>query len=148
MPEIRTETEIDAPPSRVWDVLSDFARYPDWNPFLTVSGQPIVGSPVIVWVKTPLLRIPLRCTIAVADPKRELRWRGHLLRDGIIAGSHYFGIEPRGADRSCFVHGEVFTGALSSVAWAIIRRDTTRGYARMNAAFKARCEAVSASRLA
>src|SRR5438445_810953 len=45
MLELRTEVEIDAPAERVWAVLLDFERFPDWNPFIRrVHGDAQVGS--------------------------------------------------------------------------------------------------------
>lgn len=39
--------DIDAPPRRVWDVMLDFSRYHEWNPFIVeavVAGPPRVGA--------------------------------------------------------------------------------------------------------
>lgn len=44
--------EIKAPPELVWEVITDFARYPEWNPFLVscaTSMQP--GDPIDLGVK-------------------------------------------------------------------------------------------------
>lgn len=39
-PSISTEIDIAAPPSAVWSALTDYERYPDWNPFIIkVSGS-------------------------------------------------------------------------------------------------------------
>ena len=34
MKEIHTEIEINAPAEKIWKVLTDFAAYPEWNPFV------------------------------------------------------------------------------------------------------------------
>lgn len=141
MAEIRTEFEIAASPARAWRVLTDFQRYPEWNPFLVrLTGAPRTGTRVDVHVKQPFFTVTFRTTVMKVEAERELRWRGHLLHDGIVAAEHYFLIEPIASDRVRFVHGERFTGSLSSLAWRIIERDTRRGYAAMNQALTRRVE--------
>jgi uncharacterized protein YndB with AHSA1/START domain len=34
MKELRTEIEIKASAERVWQLLTDFAHFPQWNPFI------------------------------------------------------------------------------------------------------------------
>jgi len=44
MREVRTEIEIAASASSVWQVLTDFARYSEWNPFIScISGELVDG---------------------------------------------------------------------------------------------------------
>lgn len=39
--EIRSEIHIGASPAKVWQVLSAFEHYPEWNPFVKkLSGEP------------------------------------------------------------------------------------------------------------
>ncbi len=43
--QLRTEIEIAASPERVWQALLDFARYPEWNPYVkAVEGKLGVGE--------------------------------------------------------------------------------------------------------
>jgi uncharacterized protein YndB with AHSA1/START domain len=52
--ELRTEIDIAAPPARVWEVLTDFARYHEWNPFITsISGELVVGEELAITVSPP-----------------------------------------------------------------------------------------------
>ena len=45
MKEIHTEIEIHAPAERVWQVLTDFAAYPQWNSFIRrVEGEIRAGA--------------------------------------------------------------------------------------------------------
>ena len=48
MPIVIDETvKIAAPPDRVWDVITDFPRYAEWNPFVVACESTlIVGDPI------------------------------------------------------------------------------------------------------
>ena len=40
MRQLFTEIEINAPVEKVWTILSDFEKYPDWNPFVkSIEGE-------------------------------------------------------------------------------------------------------------
>ena len=42
MKTLCSEIVVAAPPERVWEVLVDLARYPDWNPFLVAASGLLV----------------------------------------------------------------------------------------------------------
>ncbi len=39
MPELAMQIDLAAPPEQVWSVLTDFAAYPEWNPYQTIHGK-------------------------------------------------------------------------------------------------------------
>lgn len=47
--------DISATPSRVWEVLTDTADYPEWYPFMAeLSGTLRVGSRLAVTIQPPV----------------------------------------------------------------------------------------------
>jgi uncharacterized membrane protein len=45
MKEVSTEIEIEAAAERVWEVLTDFAKFPRWNSFIKqLSGEARTGA--------------------------------------------------------------------------------------------------------
>ena len=45
MKQLHTEIEIDASAKRVWELLTDFASYLEWNPYIrSISGLPAPGE--------------------------------------------------------------------------------------------------------
>lgn len=77
--ELRAETTIAAPPARVWALLSDLRRMPEWSPELVRMlplkpgglrvGQQYVGlnrRKAVIW--------PTRSVVATVEPERTLAW--------------------------------------------------------------------------
>jgi hypothetical protein len=142
MKELRSEIEIQAPAERVWQLLTDFPSFPQWNPFIRrASGAIRVGERLEVHIQpSGASGMTFRPTVLKAEPNRELRWLGHLLISGFFDGEHIFTIEPLGESRVCFTQREVFTGLLVPVLARGLDTDTRRGFEEMNQALKVRAE--------
>jgi hypothetical protein len=141
------ETAIQASPERVWDVLTDFAAYSEWNPFIPrITGSLKTGSRLDVQLQPPGGRcVRIRPTVHAAESPRELRWLGHLGIPGLFDGEHHFRIEAVGADRVRFVQEEQFSGLLAPLVLRFVERGTRQGFEAMNQALKARAEQLSPS---
>jgi hypothetical protein len=142
MKELNNEVEINASAERVWHLLTDFARFPEWNPFIQrVSGEPTVGEHLEVTLQPSGTRSTTsRPTVLMAETNRELRWRGRLLMPGLLDIEHIFTIHSLAADRVRFTQREIFTGLFASLSAYRRNADTRRGFREMNLALKKRAE--------
>jgi len=144
MRELRREIEIDAPPDRVWAVVTDFAAYPEWNPFIRrISGELHEGAKLEVRIELPGARaMTFKPTIRAVEANRELRWLGRLVVPGVFDGEHSLRIEPLDGARCRFLQSERFTGLLVGLAKGTLTK-TEAGFEQMNTALKARAEQAS-----
>jgi hypothetical protein len=144
MKELHSEIEIDASAERVWRILTDFASYPQWNPFIRrISGEPATGERLEVRLQPPGSRgITLRPTVLNAEPNRELRWLGRLLVKGLFDGEHSLAIQQLGENRVRFVQSEAFNGLLVPLLSRSLDNNTRRGFEEMNRALKEQAEAL------
>jgi len=144
MKEIRTEIDIEASAGRVWDSLTDFPAFPEWNPFIRrISGEPKVGTKLEVLMQSSGTRgMTFRPTVMKLERDRELRWLGRLAVPGLFDGEHIFEIEELGARRVHFVQRERFRGILVPLLARSLDRDTKRGFEAMNRALRARAESI------
>ncbi len=143
MRELVSEVEIGSPAERVWDVLTDFDAYPEWNPFIRrASGELREGARLEVVIKPPGRRATtFRPIIVKLEPGRELRWLGRLLLPKLFDGEHIHRLEPLGEGRTRYVQRERFSGAFVGVFNRQLD-DTLRGFEAMNEALKARAESA------
>src|SRR5690554_3506383 len=87
---IETEIEIDAPPSVVWEILSDLEGHASWNPFLvSMQGKLEQGATLTNTMRQASGKeMTFRPTVLVVTPEQELRWRGQLWLPRLFDGEH------------------------------------------------------------
>jgi hypothetical protein len=138
MKVIEHSIEIAATPEVVWEVLTDVDSYGEWNPFLTMARAPTaVGDRLTVTIRPGRRKMTFRPTVTVFEPGRDISWLGRLIAPGIFDGAHTLALEPLPDGGTRFVQREVFRGALVPFMRAVLR-DTSEGFAAMNAALAAR----------
>ena len=142
MKEIKNSIEIEASPERVWQVLTDFEQYPQWNPFMRrIIGSVEEGSRLEVTMgasgKNAMTFRPVLLKVRV---NQEMRWLGRLLLPKIFDGEHSFVLEPIDQNRVRFTQSEKFSGLLLPIFARSMDADTQRGFAEMNKALKTRAE--------
>jgi hypothetical protein len=109
---IDTTVDIDASRDAVWDVLTDFASYSEWNPSMRIEGTPEVGTKLVVHLLANGGHgMSFKPKVLAATPGEELRWLGlgstELPTDSISSSSPPTMTEPLASN-----HGERFSGAL------------------------------------
>jgi hypothetical protein len=140
--ELRSEIEIDASPERVWSVLTDFASFPEWNPFIRSASGKIEPNQKLTVTLHPSggRSTTFSPTVQVAEPNGELSWIGHLGAAGLFDGHHIFELKPSGNGKTQFVQRERFGGLLLPFLTGMLRNETSRGFDEMNRALKTRAE--------
>jgi hypothetical protein len=140
--EVRTEIDIRASDERVWQILTDFPNFVNWNPFITkISGDLKKDARLKVRIQ-PLgeRAMTFRPIILNVEPKRELHWIGRLAVPGLFSGEHIFTIEPLGKDHVRFIHREIFTGLFVLIYARNFDTNIRQGFEDMNQALKAKAE--------
>ena len=125
----------------VWAVLSDFASYPDWNPYLVhVEGEARVGTELSLTIVQRNWDAPFTvpATLTEVEPGSMLGWRGVAFFEGVHDTHHTFRLDPLPGDRTRLRQAEAFAGVLPH----LIYDDTLRGHTQ--AAFRAMNEALAA----
>ena len=137
MRTITTTIDLDATAEEVWDVLTDTAAYPRWNPFITrLDGTLEVGNRVQLRIAPPGGKpMAFRPTVTHVEPGRRLAWLGRLLIPGLFDGAHCFTLLLTDDGRTRLVHSESFRGVLVRFSGSLLE-NTTAGFEAMNDALR------------
>lgn len=140
--EVRTEIDIRASDERVWQILTDFPNFVNWNPFITkISGDLKKRARLKVRIQPQGERgMTFRPIILDVEPMRELHWIGRFAVPGLFSGEHIFTIEPLGKDHVRFIHREIFTGLFVLIYARNFDTNIRQGFEDMNQALKAKAE--------
>ena len=138
---IETEIDIATAPHEVWRVLTDFAHYGDWNPFISkIEGEAKLGSKIKVFVSAlGLPAMPLDAEVVRMEQDRALVWRSGLFAKGVFDRDHIIEVEPNAT--GCIVRQiQTFEGPMASAAAILGEGPVRHGLTRMNDALKRKVE--------
>jgi len=139
--KIYTDTVIDAPASKVWEVLADTPNYEDWAAFLINIEGEIKNDSKITAVfqmnpqKAKLNRIDH--TISVTDGT-EFFWAEK--GPGGICDNHHFRVEPLEGGKSRFVQSDELMKGLTWLMGGFLSKTYLEGYQAFNKGLKAEAE--------
>src|SRR5688572_9571521 len=143
MIRIETSLLLSAPPGRVWQVLTDFAAFPEWNPLvLRIEGEARAGSRLRLLIAQPdgsAVRRRLSARIDEWRPGERLGWTGGPWP--IFRGHHWFDLTARDGG-TLFRHGETMSGIYPWLNRRTIGGRFRPGYEAMNEALARRLEVL------
>jgi hypothetical protein len=117
----RREIDVAAPPDVVWEVLTDFDRWQEWNPevkSMSFDG-PLAPGAMFRWKAGPGTIVS---TVEEIDRPRYIRWRGRTLS---IAAMHEWRFE--GRDGGTHVEtDESFSGMLARLLRGSLQKQLDR----------------------
>lgn len=141
--ELRSEVEIHAPRAHVYRVLTDFARYEQWNPYLTdVQGELVVGRALKVEVSLPEgSTYQVAASVTQVAPDEALRWVGRFWSSTLLQLEQSFALREPQPGVTRVLHGQDFSGFLLRFAGQGLTQ-AARGAVYMNQALKKRAESA------
>lgn len=134
---IETNIVINATAEKIWKILIDFKRYPEWNPFiLSMEGEVNEGARL----KANIKGMKFTPVVLAVRANREFRWLGNFIIKGLFDGEHYFLLNQNNDGTTTLTHGEYFNGVLVPVFSKTLDKKTKEGFENLNLALKERAE--------
>lgn len=136
MKSIQTEIIINAPADKVWNILTDFSNYPNWNSFIiSVEGELEQGGKLKNTMIIEGEKNVFKPTITKVETNKYFEWLGKLPL-GIFKGRHYFELESISPNQTKLIHGEKFSGWLRGIIMKKIGEATRNNFIKMNKELK------------
>ncbi len=135
--EFSASATINAPAARIWEILTDAAAYPEWDPFCEkIDGRIAKGETIRAFTKlSPGRAFPVK--VAGFEPGERMLWTGGM-PFGLFRGERSFVLSPAGK-ATRFELREVFSGPLLFLVGRSIP-DMTEAFEQFAAGLKKRAE--------
>lgn len=135
--QIKTSIQINASKETIWQILTDFEHYSEWNSFIhSISGEVSIGNRISI----ELQGMKFKPTVLKFEKNTELKWLGHLGFKGLFDGEHQFLLSDNEDGTVCFEQNENFSGILVKLFSKSLNGKTKQGFERMNKELKTRAE--------
>lgn len=141
--ELSTTIDVAAPPTRVWEVLADVEKWPEWTESVTSVRRLDDGGPLAVGSRVEISqpRIPTGSyTVTALEPGRAFTWEQKQPGSTVSAHHECTPLPDGGTHVELRV---VMGGLVGSVVGRLYRKLTERYLAMEAAGLKARAEAAA-----
>ena len=134
--EIKTVITIHATLNKVWEILTNFKAYPEWNSFIkSIKGQVLVGEKISARIEPPNAKgMTFKPKIVTFIKNKELSWVGHLLFPSLFDGKHKFELIDKGNGTLTFIQSEIFSGILVALFKKKLKINTKNGFVAISLA--------------
>lgn len=141
MKNLQTEIIINASVEKVWSILTNFEKFPEWNPFiLSIEGKQELGAQLKVVLNNGKGTSVFKPKVVTLEKNKTFEWLGSLPIPGLFNGQHRFAIERISDNQVKFIQSEQFSGLLAGIIMKQIGETTREGFISMNKALKERAE--------
>jgi hypothetical protein len=142
--KIYSEIIIDAPISKVWQVLTDFAAMPSWSStFQGVEGEFLNGSFITAHFKPDTTKNELKSyghTIII-DQGKMFGWKGDVFALG-MSDNHKYILQGLGDGQTKFIQSDECIGGMAWLLGGLASKKMLGKYVIFNREFKARVETL------
>jgi hypothetical protein len=137
-----SESTIDAPQKRVWQVILDLGRYPDWNPYTIAMDSTLqVGAAMNMTVKMePLITLQQTEYIRVIEEGHKICWGINTTSPDFNAGERCQWLEEAKGGGTRYVTEDLIEGTGNPLVAALFGNDVQVGFDAVAVALKRRAE--------
>lgn len=134
---------VNASKETLWDVISDLARYPEWNPFVVrCESSLVIGTPIKMRVKViPPIAMPQTETILASQTGEYLSY-GIKLPLRMLRSNREHIVSSDGFGHTVYESRFELAGWLSPLVHILLERPLTRGFFQMSLALKQQAESL------
>ena len=139
--------DIAAPAELVWEVITDFPRYGEWNPFILKCESTLKpGDPIDLRVKLMAVAQPQREWINEHVPGQRFGYNMKPMPLGALSSRRTHAVEAVGGGGSRYHSHFELNGWLMPVVRGLLGSRLEQGFAGMTAGIQARAEQLWAQR--
>jgi len=142
MLEIKTKININRPAEKVWKTLTDFEKYPEWNPMIkSIEGELKRRNRLKVRLEIKgMSKMTIKPKVATFHSGKSFSWLGHLLIIGLFDGHHIFELNQNQDGSTEFIHREQFSGVMVLLMKKTLKTKVAGAFEEMNRNLKSTCE--------